>query len=121
METSYLPAQAFSGADLQHGPMAMLDRSVSVARRGAGRGPPGLPWLTCCRACGKPGPGCSSWATPAAVSHGTAGFALPPDTPEPLSPLLEILPLQLLALRLALLRGNDPDRPRGLSKVTQTL
>jgi glucosamine--fructose-6-phosphate aminotransferase (isomerizing) len=30
------------------------------------------------------------------------------------------LPRQRLAWRLALDRGIDPDRPRGLSKVTQT-
>ena len=39
---------------------------------------------------------------------------------EELLPILEILPLQQLAWRLALDRGGDPDRPRGLSKVTET-
>jgi glucosamine--fructose-6-phosphate aminotransferase (isomerizing) len=39
---------------------------------------------------------------------------------EDLHPILEILPLQQLAWRLALDRGGDPDRPRGLSKVTET-
>ena len=48
---------------------------------------------------------------------------LPMDTAgvaEHLLPILEILPLQRLAWRLALDRGLDPDRPRGLSKVTRT-
>jgi glucosamine--fructose-6-phosphate aminotransferase (isomerizing) len=36
------------------------------------------------------------------------------------SPLLDILPLQQLALALALARGEDPDAPRGLKKVTVT-
>jgi glucosamine--fructose-6-phosphate aminotransferase (isomerizing) len=40
--------------------------------------------------------------------------------PEELNPVLEILPLQQLAWRLAVDRGTDPDRPRGLSKVTRT-
>ena len=35
--------------------------------------------------------------------------------------LLDILPLQRLALALALARGEDPDTPRGLKKVTSTL
>jgi glutamine---fructose-6-phosphate transaminase (isomerizing) len=39
---------------------------------------------------------------------------------DPLVPLLEILPLQQLALESALRRGLDPDRPTGLTKVTLT-
>jgi len=37
-----------------------------------------------------------------------------------LSPLIEIIPLQQLALELALLRGLNPDQPAGLKKVTKT-
>ena len=40
---------------------------------------------------------------------------------EPLSPLVAVVPGQLLAARLAEARGYDPDRPRGLHKVTKTL
>ena len=40
--------------------------------------------------------------------------------PEELLPVLEILPLQQFAWRLALDRGIDPDRPRGLVKITNT-
>ena len=36
------------------------------------------------------------------------------------APVLDILPLQQLALALALARGEDPDSPRGLHKVTST-
>ena len=43
------------------------------------------------------------------------------DRLEELSPLLEILPFQLLALHVAVERGGDPDAPRGLAKVTETL
>jgi glucosamine--fructose-6-phosphate aminotransferase (isomerizing) len=37
-----------------------------------------------------------------------------------LSPLLAILPLQQLAWHLARERGQDPDSPRAISKVTET-
>ncbi|HEX4213583.1 MAG TPA: glucosamine--fructose-6-phosphate aminotransferase, partial [Candidatus Dormibacteraeota bacterium] len=40
--------------------------------------------------------------------------------PESLTPLPFAVAGQLLALRLALARGLDPDRPRGLRKVTIT-
>jgi len=45
---------------------------------------------------------------------------LPPNVPEWLSPLVTVLPGQLLATHLARARGLDPDNPIGLSKVTQT-
>lgn len=44
------------------------------------------------------------------------------DRVEPaLLPLLEIVPLQQLALEVAVLCDQDPDRPDGLTKVTKTL
>jgi len=39
-----------------------------------------------------------------------------PPTPETLAPLLEILPLQLLAYHIAVRRGCDVDQPRNLAK-----
>lgn len=44
-----------------------------------------------------------------------------PSVHPALVPALEIIPMQLVALELSLLRGMDPDRPTGLSKVTRTL
>jgi glucosamine--fructose-6-phosphate aminotransferase (isomerizing) len=113
METSYLSAQAFSGADLLHGPLAMIDRSVPViAITSPGRGgdamQPVLERLAELEA----------HVLRVGVDDGLPIAAR--DLPEHLLPILEILPLQRLAWRLALDRGEDPDRPRGLSKVTQT-
>jgi len=39
-----------------------------------------------------------------------------PDVPEPLQPLVTIVPLQLLAYHAAVLRGCDVDKPRNLAK-----
>ncbi len=44
-----------------------------------------------------------------------------PSVPEWLSPLLAIVPGQLFALFLAAARDFDPDRPRSIQKVTETL
>ena len=55
------------------------------------------------------------------VAGATGVVALPRPLPEPLSPLTAVIPGQLLALHLSLARGLDPDRPRGLTKVTRTL
>jgi glucosamine--fructose-6-phosphate aminotransferase (isomerizing) len=39
-----------------------------------------------------------------------------PEAPEWLQPLVAVVPLQLLAYHVALLRGCDVDRPRNLAK-----
>jgi glucosamine--fructose-6-phosphate aminotransferase (isomerizing) len=116
METSYLVAHAFSAADLMHGPVATVDRRVPViAVVSAGTGG---------RATGPVVDRLRGTGADVLVVGGAAG---PDGLPvaadgvgEELLPVLEILPLQQLAWRLALDRGEDPDRPRGLAKVTRT-
>ena len=39
-----------------------------------------------------------------------------PDAPEPLQPLLTVIPLQLLAYHAAVIRGCNVDKPRNLAK-----
>ena len=114
METSYLSAMAFSGADLLHGPLAMIDRSVPViAINSPGRG--GAAMAPVLERLAELGAHVLEVGPPDGMPIAADGLA------EELLPMLEILPLQRLAWRLALDRGVDPDRPRGLSKVTQTL
>lgn len=116
METSYLPALAFSGADLLHGPLAMTDPDVPVLAV-VGSGPGGrsmeevLPRLGERRA--------DVVVVGSAEVQGATRMAVP-EVDERYAPLLDILPLQRLALSLALARGEDPDAPRGLKKVTAT-
>ncbi|ASW56575.1 SIS domain-containing protein [Plantactinospora sp. KBS50] len=116
METSYLPALAFSGADLLHGPLAMTDPDVPVLAL-VGSGPGGeamravLPRLA--------ERGADVVTVGSARVPGAARIAVP-EVDERYAPLLDILPMQQLALALALARGEDPDAPRGLKKVTST-
>ncbi|MGQ4478221.1 SIS domain-containing protein [Streptomyces sp. SAS_276] len=120
METSYIPALAYSGADLLHGPLAMVDNvSPVIAVVTDGRGGAALqPVLDRLRGRGADlvviGPA-------GQVEQASAGFVLPVEgVPEELQPLLEILPLQLLAYEVTIARGQDPDAPRALAKVTET-
>lgn len=110
METCYLAAQAFSAADLLHGPLAMIDREmpvIAIAAEGKG-GEAMRPVL-------------EKLSDSDLVVVGATGAQLEiPATPEELSPILEILPLQVLSRDLAVLRGGNPDAPRGLNKVTET-
>ncbi|WP_328478713.1 SIS domain-containing protein [Actinoplanes sp. NBC_00393] len=112
METSYLPALAFSGADLLHGPLAMADPDVPVLAV-VGDGPGGKSMQDVVARLGE--------RRADVVTIGPAGKIRVPAVDERYSPLLDILPLQKLALALALARGEDPDAPRGLKKVTTTL
>jgi glutamine---fructose-6-phosphate transaminase (isomerizing) len=120
METSYVSAQAFSGADLMHGPLAIVDAQVPVLTA-VGDGPGGRAMLEILPRLTGSGADVFTVGTPDAVAASTGGIVLPPGVPEEVSPILEILPFQQLAMHLAVARGEDPDAPRGLSKVTQTL
>jgi glucosamine--fructose-6-phosphate aminotransferase (isomerizing) len=117
METSYLAALSFSGADLLHGPVAMADADVPVLAV-VGAGPAGD----------------SMRDVLATVAQRRADLVVvgprkvagavhvpTPEVDERHAPLLDILPLQRLALQLALARGENPDAPRALNKVTATL
>ncbi|MCC3774351.1 SIS domain-containing protein [Streptomyces sp. UNOB3_S3] len=120
METSYIPALAYSGADLLHGPLAMVDNIFPViAIVPAGRGGKALaPVLERLRGRGAD---LVVVGTGAEVARATDGFVLPSEeVAEELQPVLEILPLQLLAHEVTVARGQDPDAPRALAKVTET-
>jgi glucosamine--fructose-6-phosphate aminotransferase (isomerizing) len=118
METSYLPALAFSGADLLHGPLAMTDPDVPVLAV-VGSGPGGQSMADVVTRLGERR---ADVVTIGATDvPGAAGRLAVPEVDERYAPLLDILPLQQLALALALARGEDPDAPRGLKKVTSTL
>jgi len=118
METSYLAAHAFSGADLLHGPLAMIDEDrpvVAVTPHGVA-GTAMEPVLARLAERG------ADVTLVGDAAHGSAGIVVPvPRTAEELSPLLEIIPLQRLAHTMAVARHHDPDAPRGLAKVTRTL
>jgi hypothetical protein len=119
-ETCYLPAIGLSHADLVHGPIAVLGPGTPALLVAAGDGPvlPGMTELA------------RSVAQRGARAYGIGGddafkaacsAALPgPDLPEALAPLALVVPGQLLVEALARRLGLDPDRPRGLTKVTQT-
>jgi glucosamine--fructose-6-phosphate aminotransferase (isomerizing) len=118
METSYLPALAFSGADLLHGPLAMADPDVPVLAV-VGAGPGGRSMTDVVTRLGERR--ADVVTVGAADIPGASGRLAVPAVDERYAPLLDILPLQRLALALALARGEDPDAPRGLKKITSTL
>jgi glucosamine--fructose-6-phosphate aminotransferase (isomerizing) len=120
METSYIPALSFSGADLLHGPLAMVDNvSPVIAIVTDGKGGEALqPVLDRLRGRGADLVVIGSQES---VEAASAGFVLPTEgVAEEVQPILEILPLQMLAYEVTIARGQDPDAPRALAKVTET-
>jgi glutamine---fructose-6-phosphate transaminase (isomerizing) len=128
METSYLAALAFSGADLLHGPLAMADPDVPVLAV-VGTGPGGRAMRDVLTRLGERRADVVVFGPGGALSRDESDVDIPggwlrvptPDVDERHAPLLDIIALQRLALALALARGQDPDRPRGLDKVTSTM
>jgi glucosamine--fructose-6-phosphate aminotransferase (isomerizing) len=113
METTYVAALAYSGADLLHGPLAVVDAHVPViAVTSPGVGATAMEPVLAQLA--RAGADVLRVGEEAGLPVELAGVA------EHLAPIVEILPLQQLAWQLAVDRGLDPDHPRSLHKVTQT-
>jgi glutamine---fructose-6-phosphate transaminase (isomerizing) len=121
METSYVAAHAFSGADLLHGPLAMIDQDhpvIAIVPNGLGADAmrPVLERLQ------DRGADVAVFGGNQSTALGTVAFDLGcEDVTEELHPIVDIIALQQLALEMTLARGFNPDAPRGLSKVTKTL
>ncbi len=119
-ETNYIAAEPYSPADFIHGPLAMLDESypvIVIAPAGALLDEV-RSTLALIRERGAELLVISDDAE--TLAQGRLALPLPVSLPEWLSPLITVIPGQLLALHLVLERGQDPDRPRGLHKVTLT-
>ena len=120
-ELSGLLFEAWSSADLMHGPVAAIV--------------PGWPVI----AVAPSGPALESMETAIeglaargarvhviaeredVLARGVSPLRLVPGIPEWLSPLVTVIPGQLAAFRLATLGGIDVDNPNGLSKITLTV
>jgi glutamine---fructose-6-phosphate transaminase (isomerizing) len=119
-ELSGLLVEAYSPADLMHGPIAAIQPrwpAIVVAPNGPAQPsveeivPPLLER-------GARVIGVSDSESVLADAH--TRLPLVPDIPEWLSPLTAVIPGQVTAMRLAELRGLDVDNPAGLKKITLT-
>jgi glucosamine--fructose-6-phosphate aminotransferase (isomerizing) len=119
-ETSYIVAQPYSAADFRHGPIALLEPGFPVlAMAVKGKA---LPDMEDMIASIKKKDADLAVMTNAKEleKFSEPAIRLPEEMPEWLSPIVGTVPGQLLALHLSLARGINPDKPRGLKKVTLT-
>jgi glucosamine--fructose-6-phosphate aminotransferase (isomerizing) len=115
-ETSGIQAEAFSSAEVRHGPMELIDRDYPLLIF-APRGPEqaGLLQLAAdMRARGAR----VLLAAPGDLGEGTLPLAVTRHVA--LDPIAAIQSFYVMAAELAAARGRDPDAPRHLSKITET-
>lgn len=119
-EACYLHAMGLSYADLLHGPIAVVDARTPAIVLAADTGPTLDGTVNLARRV--TGAGARAYAIGGGARLAAASTrALPgPALPEWLAPMGLVVPGQLLTEALARRLGHDPDRPRGLSKITQT-
>jgi glutamine---fructose-6-phosphate transaminase (isomerizing) len=117
-ETCYLAAMPFSAADLMHGPIALVEPRYPVLLFAApGKTHDGMVSLE--EDLRSRGAETFVVSGRGEAFTGATRLEVPLGLPEPLTPMVAVLPGQLLAYHLSLARGFDPDKPRGLSKVTR--
>ena len=119
-ELSGLVTEAYSPADLMHGPIAAIQPGwpvVVVAPSGPAR-PSVEEIVPPLRARGARLVAVSD--VRAVLRRAQTKLVLAPGVPEWLSPLTAVVPGQVAAMRLTRLRGLDLDSPVGLHKVTLT-
>jgi len=120
-EVAQLWADPYSAADFAHGPVALLAPGSAVFANivsGPARDALLDPVRALIRDLGADTMILSD--DPEARSVGRWALQVPSGLAEWLAPIAAIVPAQLHAVHLALARGLDPERPRGLRKVTET-
>ncbi|HEY8462548.1 MAG TPA: SIS domain-containing protein [Bacillota bacterium] len=119
-ETNYVRAKAFAVSDFWHGPIAMVDQEIPVivlAPKG-----PSLQDVEAMIAKLQ-----TVQAELLIVSNqceilrqGACSFAIPETENDAISAFFNVCVAQIFSCQLALIKGLNPDRPRGLNKVTIT-
>ena len=115
-ETSALQAEAFSGAEIKHGPMALIEDGYPLLIF-ATRGPTQASVLQLASEMRTRGAKVIL-AAPSDVAE--RDLTLPTAATPDLDPIVAVQAFYIMAAHLSKARGMDPDRPRHLSKVTKT-
>jgi glucosamine--fructose-6-phosphate aminotransferase (isomerizing) len=120
-ELTYIIAEPYSSADFLHGPIALVEEGFPVLAVA----PSGSVFDTMAATLAKLRNERAAEMllisdSPRAAELAQYPLALPAGMPEWVSPLVSILPAQLFTYHLALAKGYDTERPRGLNKVTRT-
>jgi len=116
-EISYIHAEGYPAGEMKHGPIALIDEEMPVVCLA-----PKDPWhekmISQIQQAKARGGMVAAVATDGddLVASMADHVMWIPDSPWMLSPIVTVLPLQLLAYHIAAIRGLDVDQPRNLAK-----
>jgi glucosamine--fructose-6-phosphate aminotransferase (isomerizing) len=116
-EISYIHAEGYPAGEMKHGPIALIDRSMPVVVIA-----PRDPWYEKMLSQIEQAKARGGLVVAVATEGDETIASLAdhvlwvPETPWMLSPVVTVIPLQLLAYHIAALRGLDVDQPRNLAK-----
>ena len=116
-EISYIHAEGYPAGEMKHGPIALIDREMPVVVLA-----PRDPWYEKMISQVEQAKARGGMVVAVASDGDERIAALAdhvlwiPEAPWLLSPVLTVIPLQLLAYHIAALRGLDVDQPRNLAK-----
>lgn len=116
-EISYIHAEGYPAAEMKHGPIALIDENMPVIVIATNKSAYEKISSNIQEVKARKG------IVIAIVNEGNEGIKAMadytleiPETEEPLSPLLSVIPLQLFAYHIAVMRGCNVDQPRNLAK-----
>ena len=118
-EIAYVHAEGYAAGELKHGPIAMIDPSITVVVSGA-EGPMARQDRVESRRSQSPRRQDSGnryrRRSVASEAFATIGFPISQSTHESLMPFFLTPAVQLLSYDLAVIHGTDVDKPRNLAK-----
>lgn len=116
-EISYIHAEGYPAAEMKHGPIALIDEEMPVIVIATNKSAYEKIVSNIQEVKARKG------FVIAVVTEGDVEISKIadhtieiPDTEEPLTPLLSVIPLQLLSYHIAVMRGCNVDQPRNLAK-----
>ena len=116
-EISYIHAEGYPAAEMKHGPIALIDDEMPVVVVATQGGAYDKILSNIQEVKARKGRIIAIVTEGDKIIRDLAEFVIEiPDTEEPFTPLLSVIPLQLLAYHIALLRGCNVDQPRNLAK-----
>lgn len=117
-EISYIHAEGYPAAEMKHGPIALIDDEMPVVVLATKGGPSYDKVISNIQEVkARKGRIIAIVTKGDTIIRELAEFVIEiPETEEALTPLLSVVPLQLLAYHIAVMRGCNVDQPRNLAK-----